>query len=131
MDKVIYRVEVTREDRVWIADVLDVPGAHTSARNLEALATRVQEVIGLVLDRPENERFDIEFEFVGVDAEFAAAALVGRERTELDRRQRELAARVSSSAQLLAQAGWSVRDIGGALHMTSGRVAQLLSGKAS
>lgn len=127
----IYRVEVTREDGVWIADVMDVPGAHTSARNLEALAARVQEVIGLVLDRPEDERFSIEFEFVGVDPEFAAAALVGRERTELDRRQRELAARVSSAARLLAQAGWSVRDIGGALHMTSGRVTQLLTSKSN
>jgi predicted RNase H-like HicB family nuclease len=66
---VSYRVEVTREDGVWIGDVLDVPGAHTSARSLEALKARVQEVIGLVLDRPEDERFALEFEFVDVDPE--------------------------------------------------------------
>lgn len=58
---VSYRVAVTREDGVWVADVLDVPGAHTSASRLEELEARVQEVIGLVLDRPEAERFELEF----------------------------------------------------------------------
>jgi predicted RNase H-like HicB family nuclease len=60
-----YRVAVTREDGVWVADVLDVPGAHASASGLEELQARVQEVLGLVLDRPEAERFELELEFVG------------------------------------------------------------------
>lgn len=60
----IYRVQVTREGPDWIADVPDVPGAHTSASSFWELLGRVQEVIGLVLDRPDSERFEVEFELV-------------------------------------------------------------------
>lgn len=60
----IHRVQATRDGRDWIADVLDVPGAHASASTLYGLIGRIQEVIGLVLDRPESERFEIEFELI-------------------------------------------------------------------
>lgn len=62
-----YKVEVTHEAGVWIADVLNLPGAHTEARSLDDLRGAVQEVIGLVLDRPEGDRFDVEFQFVDVN----------------------------------------------------------------
>lgn len=60
----IHRVQVTRDGPDWIADVPDVPGAHTSALTLYELVGRIQEVIGLVLDRPDSERFEIEFELI-------------------------------------------------------------------
>jgi predicted RNase H-like HicB family nuclease len=59
-----YRVQVTREGPDWIADVPDIPGAHTSASTLWELLGRVQEVIGVVLGRPESERFEVEFELI-------------------------------------------------------------------
>lgn len=122
-----YTIEITREGDTWIADVIDVSGAHTHAKNLTTLAERIQEVIGLVLDRPEDERFDVDLRFVGVDPEFAAAAELGRERVELERRQRDIGAQTEASAVALSRAGWSVRDIGGALRVTPGRVSQVVS----
>ncbi len=89
-----YTAEVTREGDEWIADVVGVPGAHTSGRNLEVLQANLQEVLGRVLDR-----------------------------------QRELAERASEAAAQLARSGWSVRDIGGALHMTPSRVSQILAAR--
>jgi len=70
----------------------------------------------------------VTLDVLGVDADFAAAAELGRERAALDERQRELSARVAATAARLADAGWSVRDIGGALQMTTpGRVSQVLA----
>lgn len=60
----IYRVQVTHEGPDWIADVQDVPGAHTNASTLWELLGRVQEVIGLVLERPDSERFEVELELI-------------------------------------------------------------------
>jgi len=122
-----YAVEVTREGDTWIADVLDVPGAHTDARTVSTLLKRIQEVIGLVLDRPEDEVFDVALNFVGVDEEFAAAAQLGEERAQLEASQKALAAKSVETAKRLARAGWSVRDIGGAMRMTPGRVSQILT----
>lgn len=121
-----YKVEVTREGDTWIADVVDVPGAHTDARNLATLNERIQEVIGLVLDRPEDEVFEVELQFVGVDDAFAAAVELGQERARLDERQYALSAKAMMLARNLADAGWSVRDIGPAMKMTPGRVSQIL-----
>lgn len=45
-----YRVVVTREDGRWLADVPDVPGAHTWANSLNALRKAVREVIALMDD---------------------------------------------------------------------------------
>lgn len=121
-----YTVEVTREGDVWIADVTNLAGAHTHARTLEVLADRVQEVIGLVLDAPEGERFDIDYSYAGVDDQFLEATRIGQARVDLDRRERELSQQAASAASALSSAGWSVRDISGALRMSPGRVSQIL-----
>ena len=54
MSERIYRVVVTREGDAWLADVPDVPGAHTWARNLLGLDGAVREVIALVEDLPDG-----------------------------------------------------------------------------
>jgi len=121
-----YTVEVTREGGVWIADVLDLPGAHTNARNLEVLERHIQEVIGLVLDRPDFEVFDVNLVFKGVDEDFARAVELGKRREELDAEHEQLVARTAQSAITLVGKGYSMRDIGPALRMTHGRVGQIV-----
>ena len=48
-----YRVMATREDDAWLADVPELPGAHTFARTLPALDKAVREVIVLAADLPD------------------------------------------------------------------------------
>lgn len=50
-----YRVVVTREDDAWLADVPELPGAHTYARTLPALDQAVREVVVLAADRPDED----------------------------------------------------------------------------
>lgn len=49
-----YRVQVRIEDGFWLADVPQLEGTHTYARNLKELRNRVREVIALTLDLPEG-----------------------------------------------------------------------------
>ena len=132
MAPVTYTVEVTREDDAWIADVIDLPGAHTFARNLTALDDAIHEVIELVIDAPEGApRPDLHYVYLGVDETFTNAAKLGEERDAAERKQRELAAAASRTAAALAAAGFSVRDIAGVLKMSPGRVSQILSSRTA
>ncbi|QEO14987.1 hypothetical protein FLP10_11600 [Agromyces intestinalis] len=125
-----YTVEVTREGDAWIADVIDLDGAHTYARNLTALDEAVHEVIALVTDAADDdERPDLHYVYVGVDAEFTRAAELGEARDAAERRQRDLNAATATTAAKLAAAGYSVRDIAGVLKMSPGRVSQILGSK--
>jgi predicted RNase H-like HicB family nuclease len=124
-----YEVEVTREGDAWLADVADLPGAHTYARNLEALDRNVREVIELVAHLEEGTSFDVHYAYQGVSQAFVDAAKVGEERAELEAVQRRLASASVRVAKELAREGWSVRDISGALKMTPGRVSQITSNK--
>ncbi|BCJ65119.1 type II toxin-antitoxin system HicB family antitoxin [Polymorphospora rubra] len=54
-----YRVIVTREDDAWLADVPDLPGTQTFARNLPSLDANVREAIALTEDLPEGAEVDL------------------------------------------------------------------------
>jgi len=124
-----YTVEVSREGGNWIADVVDLPGAHTYAGNLTGLYENLYEVIGLVLDSPEgSERPSLHLEFVDHgDALIADAARVGEERAAAEAEIARLQAVIPVVARSLADAGYSMRDIAGALHLSAGRVSQVLT----
>lgn len=127
-----YTVEVTREDDAWIAQVVDLPGAHTFARNLTQLDAAVVEVIELVADLPEDgPRPEIKYAYVGVPEVVVAAARIGERRQDLEQQQQLLLMDALLSAQQLADAGYSVRDISGVLQMSPGRVSQILNPVAS
>lgn len=125
-----YNVDVTREGDAWLADVGNLPGAHTWAKNLTRLKANVVEVIRLVEDVPD-EAPDPQtlFQFSGVSGTFEAAAQLGVRRRELDDATRTVVAQSTRVARTLAAEGWSVRDISGALQITPGRVSQLLAKK--
>ena len=63
-----YRVIVTHEDHAWLADVPELAGAHTYARNLESLDRYVREVIILAADLPDDARVDLTWEYHTGDA---------------------------------------------------------------
>lgn len=125
-----YTVEVSREGGNWIADVVDIPGAHTYAGNLTVLYEHLYEVIGLVLDSPEDaERPALHLVFMDdADALIADAARVGEERAAAEAEVARLQSVVPDVARTLADAGYSMRDIAGALHLSAGRVSQVLTG---
>lgn len=58
-----YRVRVSREGSGWLADVADLQGAHTFARNLAGLERSVREVIVLADDLPEVAMPDLALEW--------------------------------------------------------------------
>ncbi|HEY5320371.1 MAG TPA: hypothetical protein VIJ76_05800 [Galbitalea sp.] len=120
-----YTVDVTREGDAWMADVIELPGAHTFARNLVALHRSVREVIGLVADLPELSGDEITYNYVDVDSELADAAKLGEQRRELEARQRGLAVEAARRIAVLTSKGYSVRDISGVLGMSPGRVSQI------
>lgn len=130
MVAVIYSVNVAREGDSWLADVADLPGAHTWAKNLTSLKASVIEVIRLVEDTSDNAADpEIRLRFSGVTPAFAAAAEIGERRRELDGAVQDLVAASVRAAREMAAEGWSVRDISGVLHVTPGRVSQMLAQK--
>ena len=54
MTRRAFRVVVTREDGQWLADMPDLPGAHTYARSLPSLDQTVREVVVLAADLPDE-----------------------------------------------------------------------------
>jgi len=120
-----YDVRVTREAGAWLADVPDVPGAHTFARSLEGLTRSVREVIVLMTDQADDATVDITFAFDVADPLVLKAAAVGFQRSEIAVREAELRKVTASLALDLSRHGYSVRDAAQLLAMTPGRVSQL------
>lgn len=121
----IYDVTVTREDGNWLADVPAVPGAHTFARSLAGLVESVREVITLMDDLDDNAEPAVNLLFEVSDPLVAESAKLGRERVELERREREVQAATARAVSCLTDSGYSVRDAAVLLAMTPGRVSQL------
>lgn len=120
-----YDVRVTREAGAWLADVPDVPGAHTFARSLAGLSKSVREVIVLMTDQADDAAVDITFTFDVADPLVTKAAAVGFQRSEIAAREAELRKVTASLALDLSRHGYSVRDAAQLLAMTPGRVSQL------
>lgn len=122
-----YEVEVSSEDDAWIADVVNLPGAHTYARNLTALDAAVREVIRLVDDLDEDVSVEVDYRYLNVDDLAREAADTGDRREALETEQRRLGLESLIHVAKLTEAGYSVRDISGLLKMSPGRVSQLMA----
>lgn len=121
-----YTVEVTREDDEWLGEVPGLPGGRTSARTLAVLRREIVDAIILADDLPDDA--DVEVVLVaadGVPADVAEALALSVERHRVERERSEVTARTEVLARRLVGEGWSVRDVAGALGVTSGRVSQL------
>lgn len=127
MVEVTYIVEVTREGSNWLADVKDLPGAHTFAGNIPALDENVRDVLALVLDVDPQDLPEYRYRFLNVSESFERAVQIGRERADVEAEARRLKMEAVVAVQKLTDDGWSVRDTAGALRMSPGRVSQILA----
>ena len=121
-----YTANVTREGNDWLAEVRDLPGAHAFARTLAALRRELADAIILSADLPDGS--PIEIDLVLDDPQLAglqAAVDLSVERHRAAEVAASLTARTEEAARRLVGAGWSVRDVAGALDVTAGRVSQL------
>jgi len=121
----VYWVNVTRERDAWLADVPDVPGAHTFARSLSALQRSVREVIVLMTDRPDDalDDFDLDVRYE-IDDSSAAVAAARRARVEAEQAERASAEAIRHAVAGLP-ASLSVRDVAALLGVSHQRVAQV------
>jgi DNA-binding CsgD family transcriptional regulator len=128
-----YRVVVTREDSHWLADVPDLQGAHTYARNLPALDQAVREVIVLAADLPDEAMPElvIDYDYHTGDPELDTTAVeVRRLRRQAYELAATAAAQTEQAAIRLVARGLSVRDAAALLGISPQRVSQLTA-KAS
>ena len=128
-------MRVSQEGAAWLADVIDLEGAHTFARSLTGLDRAVREVIVLADDLPDETMPELVLEWdyrTGDPNVDAAAAEVRALRTQADHLAAAATAKTAEAATDLAEHGLSVRDIAIVLGISPQRVSQLTeSAKAS
>lgn len=122
-----YRATVTREDEYWLGEVPELPGAHAYARTLYRLRREITDAIILSADLADDAQVDVEFVLAGDDERLREAFALAKRRQDLAREEASVAARMAAVAAEAVAAGWSVRDVAGALGITAGRVSQLTS----
>jgi hypothetical protein len=120
-----YTVEVTREGDNWLATILGLEGAHTYAGNLKALDEAVVEAIQLVTDLPDDAPVEFHYTFIDVDELVLKASAAGERRQQLEEQQARMQTEMAEWIAQLTNAGYSVRDTAGLLHMSPGRVSQI------
>jgi DNA-binding CsgD family transcriptional regulator len=123
-----YRVIISREDGLWLADVQSLEGAHTYARSLPALDQAVREIVVLAADLPDDAMPDLvlDYDYHTGDAGLDATAREVRQlRRQADELSAAAAARTSDAAAELVARGLSVRDVAALLGISPQRVSQL------
>jgi hypothetical protein len=128
-----YRVAVRRDpedSRFWLADVEGLDGAHTSSRSLATLDRYVREVIVLAADLPDEveDRLELDWHYEtgdpNVDKE---TERLRRRRAELESANRDLAEHtINLARQLVAVAGFSVREAAALLSVSPARIDQMV-----
>ena len=127
-DQKSYRVVVTREDGHWLADVPELPGAHTFARTLPSLDKAVREVVVLAADLPDEDMdsLDLAWEYRTGDASLdQEAARVRALRAEAEQLTARASASTVAMARELVLRGMSVRDTAVLLGVSPQRVSQM------
>lgn len=122
-----YQVVVTREDGAWLADIPELEGAHTWARNLLALDHAVREVIVLAADLPDDAMptLDLDYVYDVHDQAVRDAEVVRDRREEIHQAAQDLAAQTEETVRKLVRSGYSVRDTAVLTGVSHQRVSQL------
>lgn len=123
-----YRVVVTREDGVWLADVPDLRGAHTFARTLAALDKAVREVVVLAADLPDETMGDLSlsWDYHTGDATLDEQTAQVRDlRVKAEALSARASARTVAMARQLVEGGMSVRDAAVLLGVSPQRISQI------
>jgi predicted RNase H-like HicB family nuclease len=133
MNTKTYRVVVSREGDIWLADVPDLPGTHTYAKTLGSLDANVREVIALVEDLPDGAEAELRLDYdvhTG-DADLdAATARLRAERERLRAAERELTLKTEALARQM-RGRWSVRDCASLLGVSMQRISQIAPQRAT
>jgi hypothetical protein len=124
-----YRVVVTRERGNWLADVPELEGSQTWAKNLPALDTAVREVIVLGDDLPDGAEADVRIEYeynIGNPELDALTADLRARRVRIAQEEQELAKRTAEVALRLVQGeSLPVRDAAALLAVSPQRISQV------
>lgn len=124
-----YRVVVTREGDAWLADVPDLEGVHTWAKNLPSLDANVREAIALAEDLPDEYDegcLNLSYTYDIGDPELnTATAHLRAERERIQREERQLAERTATLAAQLTKRSMSVRDAARLLGVSPQRISQV------
>ena len=102
MSEKTYDVVVIREDDAWLADVPELPGAHTYAGSLAGLDRSVREVVVLMADLPDDalDTVQLAYEYrTGSRQVDDEAGTLRHLRAELDRQSREVNTRTEKLAR--------------------------------
>jgi predicted RNase H-like HicB family nuclease len=123
-----YHVVVTREDDAWLADVPDLPGTHTWAKNLPGLDRSVREAIALAENLPDGAEPDLSLIYsydIGDPELNAVTAHLRAERERIQREERQLAEQTAAVAAQLTERSMSVRDAAALLAVSPQRISQV------
>jgi len=123
-----YYVVVTREDDAWLADVPDLPGTHTWAKNLPGLDRAVREAIALVEDLPDGAEPGLSLIYrydIGDPELNAVTAHLRAERERIQREERQLSEQTAAVAAQLTDRSMSVRDAAALLAVSPQRISQV------
>jgi predicted RNA binding protein YcfA (HicA-like mRNA interferase family) len=123
-----YHVVVTREDDAWLADVPDLPGTHTWAKNLPGLDRSVREAITLVENLPDGAEPGLSLVYsydIGDPELNAVTAHLRAERERIQREERQLAEQTAAVAAQLTERSMSVRDAAALLAVSPQRISQV------
>lgn len=121
-----YTGDFHREGDVWVAEVREVPQAHTYGRTLTRAKEHLRDALALYLDVDVD---DVEIR-VHLSSNEAASALLETAqsaRTRADDAAAQARQATSAAALALVQTGLSMRDAGAALGVSHQRVEQLVA----
>lgn len=123
-----YTGEFREEGDVWIAEVREVPQAHTFGRTLPRAMALLRDALALYLD-VEPETFKIKPE-VHLDAPGASEALEAAllARDEEERAKQAAKTTVPTAARQLIDVGYSYRAAAVMLGLSHQRVQQMVTG---
>ncbi|SPT53693.1 Uncharacterised protein [Actinomyces bovis] len=121
-----YTATVTREGEAWLAECDQEPTAHTWATTLTALRREIADAIILAADLPDDVSVTVRLTAGdGVNDAVARAIELGNRRADLRAAENALRDDTLATVHDLLGAGWSVRDVAGAVGLTPGRIAQI------
>lgn len=145
-----YRASVRWDGKQWLADVIDLPGAHTYARTVDSLRKRLREVVVLMADLPDSALDDPEAFHVSLDYTAVVHETVGQAsrpaapgydelarivderdalRAKVDELSEQLAERTAQVIERAQRLNLNLRDTADMLRLSHQRVDQIAKGR--
>lgn len=128
VSQVKYTVRVTREDKWWIGEVPEIPGAATEVTRLAELEIEVRDLLAGLLD-VDDDALELTWDMtavLGPEGQAMWDAFVVK-REQLDEARRRFEADRLVTLRAMHAAGISTRDSATLVDLSHQRVAQLLA----